>query len=174
MSDEIATSGELPVIIDANKRKWRLIITVGIYVKLRDEHGIDLLDEKSISNVLMDPVQRSEVLLAILDRQASKLGLTPDDVDELLCDPETSPPAHVALEAALRDFYKTQSAMPMALVLDRVSAAAKILTNTAMDRINSDQMTKMIQKEVEKATRMMDQTLSEMEAKQIGDDGLTS
>jgi limonene-1,2-epoxide hydrolase len=109
-----------------------------------------------------------------LDRQAVKLGLGANDVDEILCDPETAPPAHVALEAALRVFYKTQSQDVLVSVIDRVREAAKTLTNTAMTRINGETMTRMIQREVQKANKIMDRSMAEMEAKQIADDGSTS
>lgn len=161
-------------ILDGSGRKWRLLIPAGVYVDLRDTHGIDLLNEKHCAEMLSDLVKRSEVLIAILDRQATKHGLSPDDVDEMLADPVTAPPAHVALEAALRDFYVMQGAEAMVAVIDRVREAKKTLMNTAMTRINGPTMNRMIEREYTKATTEMDKKLAELEAKQIAEDGLTN
>lgn len=161
-----------PILTDEAGRKWRLIIPVGVYATLRDEHGIDLLAEDALANVMTDPVKRSEVLIAILDRQAAKHGLTPDDVDEMLCDPTTAPPAHVALEAALRGFYVTQGQTIMVEVMDRVLAAAKTLTNTATTRINSERMKMLMKRELDRASAKMDQEMDRMEAEQSANDSL--
>lgn len=164
-------------ITDEAGRKWRLIIPVGVYVSLRDEHGIDLLAENALGDVLTDPEKRSEVLIAILDRQATKHGLTPDDVDEMLCDPLTAPPAHVALEAALRDFYLTQGQTIMIEVMNRVHEASKTLMSTATTRINSERMKKLINQEIVNATKKMDEAMDKMEAAQSANDsqdGLTN
>lgn len=157
-------------IKDSTGRTWRLIVTVGVYTRLLDDEGIDLLDEKSIGDILLDPVKRSEVLIAILDRQAVKHGLTVDDVDEILCDPATAPPAHVALEEALQNFYETQGATEMAAVMKKAIEAQKTLKNTAMTRINSDQMTRIFGREITKATAKMDAEMAAAEAKQLAED----
>jgi hypothetical protein len=160
-------------IKDSTGRTWRLIVTVGIYARLLDDEGIDLLDEKSIGDILLDPIKRSEVLIAILDRQAVKHGLSNDDVDEILCDPATAPPAHVALEEALQNFYETQGATAMTAVMKRISEAQKTLKSTAMSRINSDAMRRMIDREITKATTQMDADMAAMEATQLADDTAT-
>lgn len=159
---------ELPrnTIVDSTGRKWRLIISAGIYVALRDHHAIDLLAEDALGEVMIDPVKRSEVLIAILDQQAKSHGLTSDDVDLILWDRDTAPPAHVALEAALEDFYETSGHHAMTDVMTSAREAQKTLQSTARGRINSPKMKRMIEKEIKKAEQAMDEAMDRMEAQQ--------
>ena len=162
----------VPVLTDAKGRKWRLVITAGVYATLRDEHGIDLASEKSVADVYGDYIKQSEVLIACLDKQAKSNGLSTDDVDELLSDPETQPFPHEALEVALTNFYLMRAQAPMLRAMEKIREAQKTLNNTAIQRMDSQAMTNLLERQqrmvssrMDHGMRMAQKEMDEAEAK---------
>ncbi len=95
---------------DSEGQEWKIVLTLGSAMHVRDKLGIDLLqpeegDPPLLTRLGTDEILLGEVLCALLETQIEKNGITENDIRERF-DGQTTLAAQVAFYDELSDFFR--------------------------------------------------------------------
>lgn len=119
--------------IDSEKREWKLSLNFRSLERLRD-NGCDLTDPKVVVRLGDDPYQLGAALWCLVEPQAEKASVDPDDFAEACADGEVIESAVTALVNELILFTRParRPAMTKALAAKRAMEAKAIKAAEAM------------------------------------------
>lgn len=190
MSEAQTTPATDPLVFsDTEGRPWRVKITAGDALTLRDKEGFDLIGDaagKSIASLGEDPWRMVQIVWRLVLRQSRAIGVdyAPPDEDQveetppgaMVDQPEEQPTPfllaidgdviaemHRAFLEALVDFTQPAKRGPLREILARLKADEQEVIETATTHLApGGKMTALLRKEKWKAIDAMEKQLDEM------------
>lgn len=103
---------------DEKKNEWNARIDTGVAIKLKEERGIDLLDEGTAKALSEDPYLALELMIWVHRRQFEAKGIDDGDFAELATEtPEVSAAATIATLNGLVNFCQRMNRPELAGIL---------------------------------------------------------
>lgn len=134
---------------DKEGREWKLSLHYRTLERLRDA-GIDLTDPKAVLALGDDPYRLGATLWTLVESQAEKLGVTPDEFAEATADGDVIEAAVVALVDELVSFTRPARREALKRAMEAKRALEEKTLATAMEMMNSGAMERQMDEAVEK------------------------
>lgn len=121
---------------DDDGRTWRIAITEPVANRVKDAHGIDLIDPSKLGDTFVKLAIGSTGLLVsvvymLVEKQTKKAGVSPEDFGEAMT-PDAVEGAYKALQEAIVDFFRLNPTIGEGI--RRVWTAAENLTREMSDK----------------------------------------
>ena len=141
----------MKTFVDNANRTWTVAVNVGAVKRMRDLAKFDLMGNdlaRSIGQLSDDPVVLVDVLWAIVFPQAEKLAVSQEEFAEAIAGDAISFATDALLEEIV-DFFPGPKRKLMRQILDRTKAAEKKMLERLEEMVNSPEVQKQIDAEVE-------------------------